>query len=56
MVELQITCTRETHHSMRNARVLAAIKGSRVKVDAQVDQPVRNRNRSVAEADKFIQR
>jgi ElaB/YqjD/DUF883 family membrane-anchored ribosome-binding protein len=38
-----------------NARALAAMKGERVKVDAQVDQLVREMNRSIAEADKFIQ-
>ena len=38
-----------------NARALAAIKGELVKVDAQVDQLVREMNRSIAEADKFIQ-
>ena len=38
-----------------NARALAAIKGELVKVDAQVDQLVKNMNRSIAEADKFIQ-
>jgi ElaB/YqjD/DUF883 family membrane-anchored ribosome-binding protein len=38
-----------------NARALAAIKGELVKVDAQVDQLVREMNRSIAEADRFIQ-
>jgi uncharacterized protein YdiU (UPF0061 family) len=38
-----------------NARALAAIKGELVKVDAQVDRLVRDMNRSIAEADKFIQ-
>ena len=38
-----------------NARVLAAIKGELVKVDAQVDQLVKDMNRSIAEADKFLQ-
>lgn len=38
-----------------NARALAALKGELVKVDAQVDQLVRDMNRSIAEADKFIQ-
>jgi hypothetical protein len=38
-----------------NTRVLAAIKGELVKVDAQVDQLVKDMNRSIAEADKFIQ-
>ena len=38
-----------------NARALAAIKGELVKVDAQVDQLVRDMNKSIAEADKFIQ-
>ncbi|NGZ96642.1 MAG: DUF2959 domain-containing protein, partial [Nitrospira sp. WS110] len=38
-----------------NAQALAAIKGELVKVDAQVDQLVRDMNRSIAEADKFIQ-
>ncbi len=38
-----------------NARALAAIKGELVKVDAQVDQLVKDMNRSIAEADKFIQ-
>ncbi len=37
------------------ARALAAIKGELVKVDAQVDQLVKDMNRSIAEADKFIQ-
>jgi len=38
-----------------NARALAAIKGELVKVDAQVDQLVKDMNTSIAEADKFIQ-
>ena len=38
-----------------NARALAVIKGELVKVDAQVDRLVRDMNRSIAEADKFIQ-
>lgn len=38
-----------------NARARAAIKGELVKVDAQVDQLVKDMNRSIAEADKFIQ-
>ncbi|MEQ1796288.1 MAG: DUF2959 domain-containing protein [Nitrospira sp.] len=38
-----------------NARALAAIKGELVKVDTQVDQLVKDMNRSIAEADKFIQ-
>jgi hypothetical protein len=38
-----------------NARALAAIKEELVKVDAQVDRLVRDMNRSIAEADKFIQ-
>jgi ElaB/YqjD/DUF883 family membrane-anchored ribosome-binding protein len=38
-----------------NARALAAMKGELVKVDVQVDQLVREMNRSIAEADKFIQ-
>jgi len=38
-----------------NARALAAMKGELVKVDAQVDQLVREMNRCIAEADKFIQ-
>ncbi len=38
-----------------NARALAAIKGELVKVDAHVDQLVKDMNRSIAEADKFIQ-
>ena len=37
-----------------NARALAAMKGELVKVDAQVDRLVREMNRSIAEADKFI--
>jgi hypothetical protein len=36
-------------------RALAAMKGELVKVDAQVDRLVREMNRSIAEADKFIQ-
>jgi len=38
-----------------NARALAAMKGELAKVDAQVDRLVRDMNRSIAEADKFIQ-
>lgn len=38
-----------------NARALAAIKGELIKVDSHVDQLVRDMNRSIAEADKFIQ-
>jgi hypothetical protein len=38
-----------------NARALAAMKGELVKVDAQVDRLVRDMNRSIVEADKFIQ-
>lgn len=38
-----------------NARALVAIKGELVKVDAQVDQLVKDMNKSIAEADKFIQ-
>jgi hypothetical protein len=38
-----------------NARALAAIKGELVKVDAQVDQLVKDMNRSISEADKFIE-
>ncbi|TKB59233.1 MAG: DUF2959 domain-containing protein [Nitrospira sp.] len=38
-----------------NARALAAMKGELMKVDAQVDRLVREMNRSIAEADKFIQ-
>ena len=38
-----------------NARALAAIKDELIKVDSQVDQLVRDMNRSIAEADKFIQ-
>ena len=38
-----------------NARALAAIKGELVKVDTHVDQLVKDLNRSIAEADKFIQ-
>ena len=38
-----------------NARALAAMKDELVKVDAQVDRLVRDMNRSIAEADKFIQ-
>lgn len=38
-----------------NAHALAAMKGELVKVDAQVNQLVRDMNRSIAEADKFIQ-
>lgn len=35
-------------------RALAAIKGELVNVDAQVDQLVKDMNRSIAEADKLI--
>ena len=38
-----------------NARALAAIKGELVKVDTHVDRLVKDLNRSIAEADKFIQ-
>ena len=38
-----------------NARALATMKDELVKVDAQVDRLVRDMNRSIAEADKFIQ-
>ena len=38
-----------------NARALAAIKGELVKVDAHVDRLDRDMNRSIAEADRFIQ-
>lgn len=38
-----------------NARALSAIKGELAKVDSQVDQLVKDMNRSIAEADKFIQ-
>jgi len=38
-----------------NARALAAMKGELVKVDAQVDRLVRDMNRSIAEANKFIE-
>ncbi|MFO0774014.1 MAG: DUF2959 domain-containing protein [Nitrospiraceae bacterium] len=38
-----------------NARALSALKGELVKVDAQVDQLVKDMNRSIAEADTFIQ-
>jgi hypothetical protein len=41
-------------HNLK-ARALAAIKGELMKVDSQVDQLVREMNRSIAEADKFIQ-
>jgi septation ring formation regulator EzrA len=37
-----------------NARALTAIKGELVKMDTQVDQLVKDMNRSIAEADKFI--
>jgi len=37
-----------------NARALAAMKDELVKVDVQVDRLVRDMNRSIAEADKFI--
>ncbi|MET0513720.1 MAG: DUF2959 domain-containing protein [Nitrospiraceae bacterium] len=38
-----------------NAQALSAVKGELVKVDAQVDQLVKDMNNSIAEADKFIQ-
>jgi uncharacterized protein YdiU (UPF0061 family) len=38
-----------------NTHALAAMKGELVKVDAQVDRLVRDMNRSITEADKFIQ-
>jgi hypothetical protein len=38
-----------------NARALAAMKDELVKVDAQVDRLVRDMNRSIAEANKFIE-
>lgn len=38
-----------------NARALSAMKGELVKVDAQVTQLVKDMNRSITEADKFIQ-
>jgi len=38
-----------------NARALVAMKGELVKIDAQVDRLVQDMNRSIAEADKFIQ-
>ena len=38
-----------------NARALVAMKGELLKVDAQVDRLVQDMNRSIAEADKFIQ-
>jgi hypothetical protein len=38
-----------------NATALSSLKGEVVKVDAQVDQLVKDMNRSIAEADKFIQ-
>lgn len=38
-----------------NARALSSLKGELVKVDAQVTQLVKDMNRSIAEADKFIQ-
>ena len=38
-----------------NAHALAAMKGELVKVDAQVDRLIQDMNRSIAEADKFIQ-
>ncbi|GKS57813.1 DNA repair ATPase [Nitrospira sp.] len=38
-----------------NARALSSLKGELVKVDAQVNQLVKDMNRSIAEADKFIQ-
>jgi DNA repair exonuclease SbcCD ATPase subunit len=37
-----------------NARALTGMKGELAKVDAQVDQLVKDLNRSIAEADKFI--
>jgi uncharacterized protein Yka (UPF0111/DUF47 family) len=37
-----------------NARALSTIKGELAKVDSQVDQLVKDMNRSIAEADKFI--
>ena len=41
--------------SIVSDRAAAAIKGELVKVDQQVDQLVKDMNRSIAEADKFIQ-
>ena len=38
-----------------NAQALSSLKGELLKVDAQVDQLVKDMNRSIAEADKFIQ-
>lgn len=38
-----------------NASALSSLKGEVVKMDAQVDQLVKDMNRSIAEADKFIQ-
>jgi hypothetical protein len=38
-----------------NATALSSLKGEVVKVDAQVNQLVKDMNRSIAEADKFIQ-
>lgn len=38
-----------------NARALAGMKGELVKVNTQVDQLVKDMNRSIAEADKFIE-
>jgi len=38
-----------------NAQALSAVKDELVKVDAQVDRLVKDMNRSIAEADKFIQ-
>jgi hypothetical protein len=38
-----------------NARALAAMKDELVKVDARLDRLVRDMNRSIAEADEFIQ-
>ena len=38
-----------------NAHALAAMKGEVVKVDAQVDRLVRDMNRSIAEANKFVE-
>lgn len=38
-----------------NARAIGSIKGELVKVDAHVDRLLKDMNRSIAEADKFIQ-
>lgn len=38
-----------------NATALSSLKGEVVKVDAQVDRLVKDMNRSIAEADKFIE-